>query len=171
MRRSAKCLFCLLTLATLFTTACEQEKKHLRRVPPGGTVTRGVHQTELQPGPMIPFQHRRNPFAGNSHAIAEGKKLYSQFNCAGCHANGGGAIGPPLMDNEWIYGSAAENIFATIVEGRPQGMPAYGGRIVEYQIWQIVAYVRSMSDLDKDTAAKPLIQQAQQEESIDEAQQ
>jgi cytochrome c oxidase cbb3-type subunit 3 len=120
---------------------------------------------------MIPVRRMPNPYAGNAHAIGEGKKLYGQYNCSGCHANGGGAIGPPLMDDKWIYGSAAENIFATIVEGRPQGMPAFGGRIVEYQIWQIVAYVRSLSGLDTDTAAKPLTQQAQQEQAVDEAKQ
>ncbi len=94
-----------------------------------------------------------NPFEGNVHAIAEGKKLFGQFNCAGCHANGGGAIGPALMDDDWIYGSTAETIFAVIAEGRPQGMPTYGGRIPEYQMWQIVAYVRSMSDLSRDSEA------------------
>jgi cytochrome c oxidase cbb3-type subunit 3 len=158
-------------VAALFTTACEQESKSVRQVPPGGVITQGVPQTELQPGPMIPVRRMPNPYAGNAHAIGEGKKLYGQYNCSGCHANGGGAIGPPLMDDKWIYGSAAENIFATIVEGRPQGMPAFGGRIVEYQIWQIVAYVRSLSGLDTDTAAKPLTQQAQQEQAVDEAKQ
>ena len=41
---------------------------------------------------------------------------------------GGGGIGPPLMDDRWIYGSAPENIYASIVQGRPNGMPAWGGR-------------------------------------------
>ena len=56
-------------------------------------------------------------------------------------------MGPPLMDDEWIYGSEPENIFATIVEGRPNGMPSFRGRIPDYQVWQLVAYVRSMSGL------------------------
>ena len=34
---------------------------------------------------------------------------------------------------------------ATIVEGRPNGMPSFGGRIPDEQVWQLVAYVRSMS--------------------------
>jgi cytochrome c oxidase cbb3-type subunit 3 len=113
----------------------------------------GVRQVELQPGPGVPARRVSNPYAGNKHAIGEGKKLYSHFNCSGCHASGGGAIGPPLMDDEWIYGSAAENIFSAIVEGRPQGMPAYGGRIPDYQLWQLVAYVRSLSGMDDTQAA------------------
>jgi cytochrome c oxidase cbb3-type subunit 3 len=57
------------------------------------------------------------------------------------------------MDDQWIYGSNPENIFETIAEGRPNGMPSFGGKIVPDQIWQIVAYVRSMSGLlRKDVA-------------------
>src|SRR5690242_18617526 len=38
-------------------------------------------------------------------AIAEGKKLFSRYNCTGCHGNGGGGSGPALMDDRWFYGS------------------------------------------------------------------
>ena len=77
--------------------------------------------------------------------MAEGKRLYIQFNCNGCHALGGGDIGPALMDGKWIYGHEPDQIFASIVEGRPNGMPSFRGRLPDQQIWQIVAYVRSMS--------------------------
>jgi cytochrome c oxidase cbb3-type subunit 3 len=57
------------------------------------------------------------------------------------------------MDDKWLYGSEPENIFETIVQGRPNGMPAFGNKIVSDQVWQIVAYVRSMSGLlRKDVA-------------------
>jgi cytochrome c oxidase cbb3-type subunit 3 len=51
------------------------------------------------------------------------------------------------MDDEWIYGSEAAQIYRTIVEGRPNGMPSWAGRIPDTQVWQIVAYVRSLSGL------------------------
>jgi cytochrome c oxidase cbb3-type subunit 3 len=54
------------------------------------------------------------------------------------------------MDDEWIYGSSSANVYWTIVEGRPQGMPAFGGRIPEDEVWRIAAYVRSLSGLPKD---------------------
>jgi cytochrome c oxidase cbb3-type subunit 3 len=85
------------------------------------------------------------PFHNNAWGMAEGKRLYSTYNCAGCHANGGGGMGPPLMDDRWIYGSAPANIYQTIVEGRPNGMPSFRGRIPSAQVWMIVAYVESMS--------------------------
>ena len=148
----------LLVVLALCLAACREERREVRILPTAGRLAQGVRQVELQPGPPMPARRMSNPFEGNAHAVGEGKKLYAQYNCSGCHANGGGAIGPPLMDDEWIYGSEAANIFATVVEGRPQGMPAYGGRIPEYQVWQIVSFVRSMSDLSRDTAAKALTQ-------------
>lgn len=61
-------------------------------------------------------------------------------------------MGPPLMSRTFIYGSEPDNIFDTIVKGRPNGMPSWGGRIPEHQIWQIVAYVRSLSGQEPPTA-------------------
>jgi cytochrome c oxidase cbb3-type subunit 3 len=62
-------------------------------------------------------------------------------------------MGPPLMDDKWIYGSSPQNINATIIEGRPNGMPSFGGKIPDSQLPQIVAYVRSMSgQLSKDAS-------------------
>src|ERR1700712_4267696 len=52
-----------------------------------------------------------DPYSKNAYGTAEGKRLYSWMNCIGCHANGGGAIGPPLMDSLWIYGSAPADIY------------------------------------------------------------
>jgi cytochrome c oxidase cbb3-type subunit 3 len=57
------------------------------------------------------------------------------------------------MDDQWIYGAAPANIYATIVEGRPNGMPSFRGRITDQQVWQLVAYVRSMSGLAPPAAA------------------
>jgi cytochrome c oxidase cbb3-type subunit 3 len=56
-------------------------------------------------------------------------------------------MGPALMDAKWLYGSDPAQIFTTIMDGRPNGMPAFRGRIPEEQAWQLVAYVRSMSGL------------------------
>jgi cytochrome c oxidase cbb3-type subunit 3 len=57
------------------------------------------------------------------------------------------------MDDQWLYGSEIENVYATIVQGRPNGMPSFRNRIPEQQIWQIAAYVRSMSGLTPKAAS------------------
>jgi cytochrome c oxidase cbb3-type subunit 3 len=49
------------------------------------------------------------------------------------------------MDDEWIYGFEPANIYFTIVEGRPNGMPSFRNKIPDFQVWQLVAYVQSMS--------------------------
>ena len=86
-----------------------------------------------------------DPYRENAFGISEGKRLFSAYNCSGCHANGGGGIGPALMDDEWRYGFEANDIFATIADGRPNGMPPFKGKVTEDQIWQLTAYVLSMS--------------------------
>ena len=86
-----------------------------------------------------------SPYIDNAYAIAQGKRLFRWYNCNGCHAGGGGGMGPPLMDSAWLYGGDPASIFASIVQGRPNGMPSFGGHIPNDQVWQLVAYVQSMS--------------------------
>jgi cytochrome c oxidase cbb3-type subunit 3 len=74
----------------------------------------------------------------------EGQRLYAQMNCVGCHAHGGGGMGPALMDGRWIYGFDDASTFESIVNGRPNGMPAFRPRLSDDQAWQLVAYVKSL---------------------------
>jgi len=89
-----------------------------------------------------------NPYEGNAYAVSQGQQLFEQYNCSGCHFHGGGGIGPALMDDEWTYGSSPASIYASIAEGRPNGMPSWGGRIPDYQIWQLVTYVRAVGGFE-----------------------
>ncbi len=112
-----------------------------------------VRLTELQPGPAQPLEATLNEYEENAYAIAEGKQLFSQMNCVYCHAHGGGGMGPPLMDARWIYGSDPAQIFSTIVQGRPNGMPSFRNKLTDDQVWKLAAYVRSMSrQVQKDVA-------------------
>jgi cytochrome c oxidase cbb3-type subunit 3 len=130
--------------ALLLLVACEREARRFHESPSAPAT---VALSSLQPGPSLVVSTVRDPYEYNAYGISEGKILFGQFNCSGCHAHGGGAIGPALMDSEWIYGSEPENIFATIAEGRPNGMPSFRQRLSNDQIWRLVAYVRSMSGL------------------------
>lgn len=136
-----------LLLGLVLLVACERESRRFRDALPGATSVGGVTLSNLQPGPRTPDADLDTYYEGNAYAIAEGRKLFLAFNCVGCHANGGGGMGPPLMDDRWIYGSDPENIYATIVQGRPRGMPAFGGRIDPADVWKLAAYVRSMAEL------------------------
>ena len=94
----------------------------------------------------------RNPYEGNSQAITTGSKLFIAYNCLDCHgAEGSGAMGPSFQDGRWHFGGSPGEVFESIYQGRPDGMPAWGGRITNDQIWMLTAYVRSLSSKDLST--------------------
>jgi cytochrome c oxidase cbb3-type subunit III len=150
-----------LSLALVALVACEREQR--RFVEPTGnvapqprveiaTVRPGGTRAEGQPLPAPPADAKGRSDS-NAYAVSQGKQLFSWYNCAGCHAHGGGGIGPPLMDSKWRYGAEPAAIYTSIVDGRPNGMPSFAGRIPETQVWQLVAYVRSMSGLVRSDVA------------------
>jgi cytochrome c oxidase cbb3-type subunit 3 len=133
--------------AVAMLCACQREERDFRQPPLAAAASNEIQMTSLQAGTPSPKPDMPFPQDRQAYDLSQGKRLYTWYNCNGCHAQGGGDSGPPLMDDRWIYGSRPENIFATIVEGRPNGMPSFRGRIPDLQVWQIVAYVRSMSGL------------------------
>lgn len=97
------------------------------------------------PGAPIPGTQVKNPFAGDAASVQEGKTLFGAMNCVYCHnANGAGLIGPTLQGPAWRYGGSPIQIYASIHNGRPKGMPAFGQRLPPQEIWKLVAYVESL---------------------------
>jgi cytochrome c oxidase cbb3-type subunit III len=144
----------ILAACVLAYSACSREDRQLRPSPSASEIINTVQVSGLNPG-ANPVSPPPTPpyYQESAYAVSEGQTLFNQYNCVGCHANGGGGIGPPLMGNYWIYGSEPGNIFTTIIQGRPNGMPSFRNRIPEYQVWELVAYVRSLSGLlPKDVA-------------------
>jgi cytochrome c oxidase cbb3-type subunit 3 len=151
----------LIAVATLvLLLGCEREQRRFSELAPASSAPEPTRNTDLQPGTprvstassppprqMATRPTGRGPYDENAWATGEGKQLFNQYNCNGCHANGGGGMGPALTDATWRYGHEPDDVFATIVQGRPNGMPAFGGKIPAQQVWQLVAYVRSMSGL------------------------
>jgi cytochrome c oxidase cbb3-type subunit III len=126
--------------------ACEREVRPFQMLPVSSARAQPVTDTSLHPGDAPPPATGQNsPFRQNAYGISEGKRLFTYYNCSGCHANGGGGMGPALMDEGWIYGFEAANVHQTIVEGRPNGMPAFRNKIPDQQVWMLVAYVQSLS--------------------------
>src|SRR5512142_3111565 len=148
----------------LALTACQREQRNYRPAP-AQTVVLGdaARESPIQPGGPESQAVVNNPDEGQAYAISEGQRLFDWYNCSGCHSHGGGGIGPPLIKKTWIYGGEPANLFDTIVKGRPNGMPAWGGKIPEYQIWQLVAYIRSLNQEEPQSAspARPDIVQVQ----------
>jgi cytochrome c oxidase cbb3-type subunit 3 len=133
--------------ATLVCSGCQREKREYTHAP--SAPTSQPAQSTLRPGGM-PVAEAISAtglhYERNAYHITQGGHWYKAFNCSGCHsAGGGGGMGPPLIDDAWRYGGNIDQIHATIVEGRPNGMPAWRGKITDVQAWQLAAYVRAMS--------------------------
>lgn len=149
MTASAKVL---LALSLVSLIGCKREHRVFDPGAAASTPANGTVLDEVSAGQKPP-QAAPAGYQESAYTVAEGKRFYQAYNCVGCHAQGGGAIGPPLMDSVWIYGSSLEQIHSTIIQGRPNGMPSFAGKIPDYQVWEIAAYVRSMSgQLPSDVA-------------------
>ena len=98
-------------------------------------------KAQAQQGPA-----KRNPFTGNAEAIKEGRAIYMQSGCNGCHGMGGGGMGPAILDDNWKFGGDDETLFKLIKGQVPnQTMPAvFGAILTEEQVWKILAWVRSI---------------------------
>ena len=147
-------IMAIVAMLALVLTGCEREARRFSEAASKSVPAGAVPASSLQAGGGAHAPSpATNPYEENAYAVSQGQRLYTAFNCAGCHAHGGGSMGPALMDDKWIYGAEPANIYQTIQQGRPNGMPAFGGKIPQAQVWQIVAYVRSMSgQLDAATA-------------------
>jgi cytochrome c oxidase cbb3-type subunit III len=53
-------------------------------------------------------------------------------------------MGPSLCDVDWIYGANDAQVFDSIAHGRAHGMPTWGTRVNEDEIWKIVAYIKTL---------------------------
>ena len=85
-----------------------------------------------------------NPYANDMAAIKEGNDRFVDMNCAACHGYDlKGGMGPDLTDSYWRYGGSPADIYKSIFEGRPQGMPAWGRALPAADIWKIVTYIES----------------------------
>src|SRR5215217_7466486 len=103
----------------IFAAACERETREYQQLPVGASRPDTVHLTTLQPGQPQVRTPIESPYEENAWGMGEGKRLFQNYSCSGCHAMGGGGIGPALMDDKWIYGYTGEQIYSTIVQGRP----------------------------------------------------
>ena len=101
---------------------------------------------------LLPAQEGdlENPYT-SAENIAAGSRIF-RSHCAVCHAiDGSGGRGSDLTSGTFRHGSSTAAIFENIAEGIPgTEMPAifFRGK----QLWQLVAYVRSLSEAPQSVA-------------------
>ena len=144
-RRCACARACSCVRARLLA-ACEREEREPRPDQAAPRVPRRDH-ARAPPGSRGPpnTSGMGERLRADACHVSEGKRLYTWFNCNGCHGNGGGGMGPALMDDKWIYGGdLAEHRRRPSARAGRTACRASAARIPDEQIWQIAAYVRSM---------------------------
>jgi cytochrome c oxidase cbb3-type subunit 3 len=112
--------------------ACTAEKRAVGPNPP-------------QTRPIGKLDPRRDTFEKNVFQVSEGGRMFQWQGCDSCHTETAPGAAR-LTDRLWRYGGTTEEIYASIADGRPDGMPAYGPRIASDQIWQIAAFLHNLPD-------------------------
>jgi cytochrome c oxidase cbb3-type subunit 3 len=95
--------------------------------------------------------HNQNPLANDPQAAKLGEFQF-RSNCAFCHGLGarGGGRGPDLTRAQKRHGNSDADLFRTINEGvpgtamPPNGATQQGVGMTDTEIWQVIAYIRSV---------------------------
>ena len=105
----------------------------------------GAANPDAQPG-RAAAPRKLNPFTGNADMAAEGRTLYFQVGCQGCHGGGGGGgMATSVIDEAWTFGSDDEVLFRLIKGEVPeQTMPTVYSVLEDEEIWKILAFIRSV---------------------------
>jgi PQQ-dependent dehydrogenase (methanol/ethanol family) len=94
---------------------------------------------------QIPADILVNPYRGQQSAIDAGRKTFNG-TCAACHgAEASGGRGPALNSGNFPHGDQDHDLFSDIKNGiSTGGMPAFGA-LPDTDIWQLVAFIKSLS--------------------------
>src|SRR5688572_26177487 len=100
----SRCLrWTVLVCVTL--AGCKREQRNFNDPVPAGAPVQSIQMSGIDPAGGGPKVTTSNEYEEVAYAVNEGKRLFNLYNCSGCHSHGGGGMGPPLMDNVWVYGS------------------------------------------------------------------
>lgn len=113
------------------------------------------------PGPTVagenPATTIQNPYADNPSAAEQGRQLFVEMNCAGCHGgHAGGGMGPDLRpDHNFSFGNTPADLFDSISQGRGMGMPSWGTKLPPDVIWKLVTYIETLGTPQEPDKAAP----------------
>src|SRR2546422_4733007 len=96
----------------------------------------------------------KNPLEGNREAIRNGGPMF-RTRCAGCHGPDARGDRGPDLTGLWASGVSDDRIFETVREGVPgTDMPAADPlRVPDREIWQVLAYLRTVAASTPTSAA------------------
>ena len=86
-----------------------------------------------------------NPVQGDKAAIQAGMGQF-RVRCADCHGMDATGVRGPDITQVWASGRTDPGLFLTLRNGVPNTeMPSVGVRTPDYEIWQILAYLRTLA--------------------------
>lgn len=97
-------------------------------------------------------------YSNDAATVANGKTVFMNNNCGGCHRNdgGGNTIGPNLADEYWLHGGDVKNVFRTIKNGIVEkGMPAWGKSMSAQDVHDVTFFVLSLQGTNPPDAKAP----------------
>ncbi|MGH9392223.1 MAG: c-type cytochrome [Vicinamibacteria bacterium] len=85
--------------------------------------------------------------------VGSGKRVY-RVHCASCHGiDGRGGRGPDLTSGDFYHGATDADLYRNIEDGIPgTEMPA--NWLVPKRLWQVVAFVRSLSETESASSTR-----------------
>lgn len=109
-------------------------------------------------------------YLSDASALDAGKKIFVTA-CAACHAaDGGGIVGPNLVDEYWLHGGSIADIFKSIKYGWPEkGMKSWKDDYSPAQIAQLASYIKSLKGTKPATAKEPQGEVYQEQATNDSA--
>ncbi|MGH6918806.1 MAG: c-type cytochrome [Geminicoccaceae bacterium] len=105
-------------------------------------------EQEITPAVEQFHKTAENAYAGDPAAIEAGQEIYARL-CQACHlADGTGRIGPSLADGEGARARTGTDRgrFEIIYAGGAGAMQAFGQRLDQDQILQVVAYLEVLRE-------------------------
>src|SRR5665213_1446020 len=100
--------------------------------------------------PLTLRAQEQNPLANDPQAVVAGESEF-RINCSFCHGVGarGGGRGPDLTRVQKKHGNTDADLFRTIHDGvsgtdMPAAMGSIGVEMKDREIWQVIAYLRSV---------------------------
>jgi mono/diheme cytochrome c family protein len=130
----------LVLLFSALTAAGQGSQTHLQSVPPPSKTAADATQ-------------QVNPVRPTPESITQGKKYYG-YDCAMCHGENGDGKGDVAVDEKLklkdyrdpasLQNMTDAELFSIIKNGKGQ-MPPEGGRVKDAELWNLVYYIRSLS--------------------------
>jgi cytochrome c-L len=105
-------------------------------------------EQEITPAVEQFHKTAENAYSDDPDAIAAGKQIYARL-CQACHlADGSGRIGPSLTDNEGARARTGteRGRFEIIYAGGAGAMQAFGQRLDQDEILQVMAYLEVLRE-------------------------